>query len=349
METSTPKSSSVRHQLVLPLSRIFVESAERSETTSSEMTMQSSEMSSSASSSLASTLVTPIRQQPQLHHHLSRHNCLSPSNSQSTLQLELLSPSSTTSSVTHHSTVFQAQQQQQSEMTFTSAFASTLRHRRGKTLILPKLKIPRSSKADGGAAAAEDAENYREVQSSSIHQWRHSENLTTTNFRRSVSSSTFTESAAWYSTRHSSTSNMSEMISGSTSWVKTKQIRSYTCNLTGTGWGKRSYHRSKFHWHLSSVNVAPLLPIHPIRPWIHHSPLLLSIVLLFQCWDRLFFSKAYNIVDLHFSLQRQCETVVTYRSMSQLSKTFNYCEWWNWYSPDWTGFFTIDIQLASGG
>lgn len=130
---------------------------------------------------------------------------------------------------------------------------------------------------------------------------------------------------------------------------KTKQIRSYTCNLTGTGWGKRSYHRSKFHWHLSSVNVAPLLPIHPIRPWIHHSPLLLSIVLLFQCWDRLFFSKAYNIVDLHFSLQRQCETVVTYRSMSQLSKTFNYCEWWNWYSPDWTGFFTIDIQLASGG
>ncbi|XP_045024894.1 cAMP-specific 3',5'-cyclic phosphodiesterase isoform X2 [Daphnia magna] len=218
METSTPKSSSVRHQLVLPLSRIFVESAERSETTSSEMTMQSSEMSSSASSSLASTLVTPIRQQPQLHHHLSRHNCLSPSNSQSTLHLELLSPSSTTSSVTHHSTVFQAQQQQQSEMTFTSAFASTLRHRRGKTLILPKLKIPRSSKADGGAAAAEDAENYREVQSSSIHQWRHSENLTTTNFRRSVSSSTFTESAAWYSTRHSSTSNMSEMISGSTSF-----------------------------------------------------------------------------------------------------------------------------------
>ncbi|KAI9565889.1 hypothetical protein GHT06_009687 [Daphnia sinensis] len=210
METSTPKSSSVRHQLVLPLSRVFVESA--SETSSSEMMVQSSEMSSS--SSLASTLVTPIRQQPQLHHHLSRHNCLSPSNSQSTLQLELLSPSSTTSSVTHHSTVFQAQQQQQSEMTFTSAFASTLRHRRGKTLILPKLKIPRSMKTDGG----EEAENYREVQSSSIHQWRHSENLTTTNFRRSVSSSTFTESAAWYSTRHSSTSNMSEMISGSTSF-----------------------------------------------------------------------------------------------------------------------------------
>ena len=224
METSTPKSSPVRHQLVLPLSRIVVESAERSETTTSsssssmEMIMQLSEMSSSTSSSLASTLMTPIRQQQQLHHHLSRHNCLSPSNSQSTLQLELLSPSSTTSSITQHSTVFQAQQQQQSEMSFTSAFTSTLRHRRGKTLILPKLKIPRSSKTDGGAAASDEAENYREVQSSSIHSWRQNENLTSsTHFRRSVSSSTFTESAAWYSTRHSSTSNMSEMISGSTS------------------------------------------------------------------------------------------------------------------------------------
>lgn len=226
METSTPKSSPVRHQLVLPLSRIVVESAERSEltTTSSssmDMMMQLSTSEMSSSSSLASTLITPIRQQQQqLHHHLSRHNCLSPSNSQSTLQLELLSPSSTTSSITQHSTVFQAQQQQQSEMSFTSAFTSTLRHRRGKTLILPKLKIPRSSKADGGAAAAaaaDEAENYREVQSSSIHSWRHNENLTSTHFRRSVSSSTFTESAAWYSTRHSSTSNMSEMISGSTS------------------------------------------------------------------------------------------------------------------------------------
>lgn len=217
-KSSTPKSSSVRHQLVLPLSRIFVESAERSEMTSHEMSMQSSEMSSS-SSNMASTLITPIRQQQQLHHHLSRHHCLSPSNSQSTLQLELLSPSSTTSSVTHHSTVLQAQQQQQSEMTFTSAFTSTLRHRRGKTLILPKLKIPRSSKADGGTVG-DEAENYREVQSSSTHQWRHSENLTATHFRRSVSSSTFTESAAWYNTRHSSTSNMSEMISGSTSWVE---------------------------------------------------------------------------------------------------------------------------------
>ena len=209
METSTPKSSPIRPKLVLPLSRIVVESADRSDrnetssSSSSELLMMSS---SEVASSLASTLMTPVR-----HHHLSRHHCLSPSNSQSPFQLDLLSPSST------HSTVLQAQQQQQTEMSFTSAFTSTLRNRRGKTLILPKLKIPRSSKS-GDQGAADDAnDSVREVQSSSIHHWRHSENLSssTTHFRRSVSSSTFTESAAWYSSRQSSTSNMSEVISGS--------------------------------------------------------------------------------------------------------------------------------------
>ena len=212
METSTPKSSPIRPKLVLPLSRIVVESADRSDrnetssSSSSELLMMSS---SEVASSLASTLMTPVR-----HHHLSRHHCLSPSNSQSPFQLDLLSPSST------HSTVLQAQQQQQTEMSFTSAFTSTLRNRRGKTLILPKLKIPRSSKS-GDQGAADDNDSVREVQSSSIHHWRHSENLSssTTHFRRSVSSSTFTESAAWYSSRQSSTSNMSEVISGS-SWVK---------------------------------------------------------------------------------------------------------------------------------
>lgn len=208
METSTPKSSPIRPKLVLPLSRIVVESADRSDrnetssSSSSELLMMSS---SEVASSLASTLMTPVR-----HHHLSRHHCLSPSNSQSPFQLDLLSPSST------HSTVLQAQQQQQTEMSFTSAFTSTLRNRRGKTLILPKLKIPRSSKS-GDQGAADDNDSVREVQSSSIHHWRHSENLSssTTHFRRSVSSSTFTESAAWYSSRQSSTSNMSEVISGS--------------------------------------------------------------------------------------------------------------------------------------
>lgn len=217
METSTPKSSPIRPQLVLPLSRIVVESADRSERTetssssSSELVMMST---SEVSSSLASTLMTPVR-----HHHLSRHHCLSPSNSQSPFQLDLLSPSSTSS----HMTVLQAQQQQQTEMSFTSAFTSTLRNRRGKTLILPKLKIPRSSKTDGldetesGIGGGGVGGNVREVQSSSVHHWRHSENLTSmsTHFRRSVSSSTFTESAAWYSSRQSSTSNMSEVISGS--------------------------------------------------------------------------------------------------------------------------------------
>lgn len=209
METSTPKSSPIRPQLVLPLSRIVVESADRSErnetssSSSSELVMLSS---SEVSSSLASTLMTPVR-----HHHPSRHHCLSPSNSQSPFQLDLLSPSST------HPTIFQAQQQQQTEMSFTSAFTSTLRNRRGKTLILPKLKIPRSSKSGDPMAADADTDSVREVQSSSIHHWRHNENLSssTTHFRRSVSSSTFTESAAWYSSRQSSTSNMSEVITGS--------------------------------------------------------------------------------------------------------------------------------------
>lgn len=215
METSTPKTKAIRPQLVLPLSRIVVESADRNERMMETSSSSSSELlmlsASELSASLASTLMTPIRH----NHHLSRHHGLSPSNSHSSsFQLDLLSPSSSSSS---HLTALQAQQQQQTEMSFTSAFTSTLRNRRGKTLILPKLKIPRSSKmseaeeVDGGG---------REVQSSSIHQWRHSENLSTssTHFRRSVSSSTFTESAAWYSSRQSSTSNMSEVISGS-SWV----------------------------------------------------------------------------------------------------------------------------------
>ena len=202
METSTPKSSPIRPQLVLPLSRIVVESADHSELNESSSSTEMMVVSSSeASSSLAATLMTPIR-----HHHLSRLHCLSPSTSQSPFQLDLLSPSS------QHSTALQAQQQQQSEMSFTSAFTS-LRNRRGKTLILPKLKIPRGSKADG----SDDNDGAREIQSSSVHHWRHSENLTssTTHFRRSVSSSTFTESAAWYSSRQSSTSNMSEVICAS--------------------------------------------------------------------------------------------------------------------------------------
>lgn len=171
--------------------------------------------------------MTPVR-----HHHLSRHHGLSPSNSQSPFQLDLLSPSSSSS----HSTVLQAQQQQQTEMSFTSAFTSTLRNRRGKTLILPKLKIPRSSnKVDGGLPdETETGGGMREIQSSSIHHWqRHSEN-TTTHFRRSVSSSTFTESAAWYSSRQSSTSNMSEVISGS-SWVKTPSLPNL---LDKSGWAE---------------------------------------------------------------------------------------------------------------
>ena len=163
-----------------------------------------------------------------------RHLCLSPisggSNSLTTsntlsegMQLFLPSPSSSSSSH-HHSTSMTTllQQQQQSEtMSFTSAFNSSLRHRRGKTLILPKLKIPSGRSGSGSGLSAEAGD---ESSSSFAYQSHHHHRSTTsTHFRRSVSTSTFAESST--TTAASATAATAAASTLSSSWYASASSR----------------------------------------------------------------------------------------------------------------------------
>ena len=135
--------------------------------------------------------------------HISRHFILSPS---STSGDQLLSPSGGTTSF------FGGLSVQQQEMSFTSAFSSSssLRHRRGKTLILPKLKI---AKGQGYPEAQEESST-----TSSIFSSTNSSSMTIQqHFRRSVSTSTFAESSWYASRRQSSTSTVSDFLGAS--WV----------------------------------------------------------------------------------------------------------------------------------
>lgn len=122
--------------------------------------------------------------------HLSRHFALSPAGPPP--DMFLLSPTSAS----------QQQQQQQVEMSFTSAFSSSnsLRHRRGKTLILPKLKIVKGQQE----ATVDELTTSSSTTSSFSSSFQH--------FRRSVSTSTFAETSAWYNRRQSSTNTVADFM-----------------------------------------------------------------------------------------------------------------------------------------
>jgi len=122
--------------------------------------------------------------------HLSRHFALSPAGPPP--DMFLLSPTSASQ-----------QQQQQVEMSFTSAFSSSnsLRHRRGKTLILPKLKIVKGQQE---ATVDELTTASSSTTSSFSSSFQH--------FRRSVSTSTFAETSAWYNRRQSSTNTVADFM-----------------------------------------------------------------------------------------------------------------------------------------
>ena len=184
-------------------------------------------------------LVTRYAQPP-------RHLCLSPSSSLSSgntlsegLQLFLPSPSSSHHHSTSMTTLLQ-QQQHLETMSFTSAFNSSLRHRRGKTLILPKLKIPSGRSGSGGAgtsAESGDVDSSPFGFQSSQQQHHHHRSSTSSHFRRSVSTSTFAEStsstataaataaastlsSAWYASASSQQqSSVFSSSSSSTLWV----------------------------------------------------------------------------------------------------------------------------------
>ena len=140
METSAQSKSSMatRPQLLLPLSRTSV-----GDVLQWELSTDLSEASSAVETRSLASLMTPVRHvsrsmstlstashQQQLSSHVScgGNDFISPSSAESNRSLNLLSP---------HTLL--------PEMTFTSAFS--LRNRRGKTLILPKLKIPRTGSA----------------------------------------------------------------------------------------------------------------------------------------------------------------------------------------------------------
>ena len=160
-----------------------------------------------------------------------RHLCLSPisggSNSLSTsntlsegMQLFLPSPSSSSSSHHHSSSMTTLlQQQQQSEtMSFTSAFNSSLRHRRGKTLILPKLKIPSGRSGSGLSAEAGD----ESLSSFAYQSHHHHRSTTSSHFRRSVSTSTFAESSTTTAASAAATAAASTL---SSSWYASASSR----------------------------------------------------------------------------------------------------------------------------
>lgn len=131
--TSTPSRSvaaagaSIRPYLVLPLSCSPIE-MDAEDNVSAPFSMSLLSASLDSRSLPSSTPVCHVTPSP---------NAASPSNSNYLSSSDLLSSSSaelrTMSTLSLHA----------ADMTFTSAFS--LRHRRGKTLILPKLKIPRNA------------------------------------------------------------------------------------------------------------------------------------------------------------------------------------------------------------
>ena len=214
METSAQSKSSMatRPQLLLPLSRTSV-----GDVLQWELSTDLSEASSAVETRSLASLMTPVRHvsrsmstlstashQQQLSSHVScgGNDFISPSSAESNRSLNLLSP---------HTLL--------PEMTFTSAFS--LRNRRGKTLILPKLKIPRTGSANvspsGHSSQNDGATNeatFSQISSSSSRfaTLTESSNFSssTSHFRRSVSSSTVTESS-W----HKQTSNICDISSAS--------------------------------------------------------------------------------------------------------------------------------------